>query len=126
MQRLSLLHAPLAVLLIASAAVAGAQETTVLEPETTVLEPVIVQRTTRIVTPIDCTPPAYASECADFHSLLRLNFTERELGVLFGSSTAYPEYRASYDRARERYAALIRAVNEDGGVPVSYTRQIEP
>lgn len=96
------------------------------EPEPPVLEPVIVEQSTSIVTPVNCTPPADAPACADFHALLRANFTQRELGMLFGASTAHPEYLASYDRTRERYAMLMRDV-EIYGVPASETVvRIEP
>ncbi len=88
------------------------------EPEPPTLETVIVEPPARIVTPINCTPPAAAPDCADFHALLRANFTERELGMLFGAATAHPEYRTSYDRARERYVNLVRDV-ELYGVPPS-------
>lgn len=86
------------------------------EPPT--LETVIVEPSTRIVTPIDCTPPADAPACADFHALLRANFTERELGMLFGAAAAHPEYRSSYDRTRDRYAVLMRDI-EAYGMPAT-------
>jgi len=82
------------------------------EPPT--LETVIAEPSTRILTPINCTPPADAPACADFHALLRANFTERELGMLFGAAAAHPEYMSSYDRTRDRYAMLVRDIETNG------------
>jgi hypothetical protein len=48
--------------------------------------------------------------------LIRQNFDEREIGMLFGAATSYPEYRTSYSSVRERYDNLVRYV-EDNGVP---------
>ena len=82
-----------------------------------VLAPVIVEHVDvdRLVQ--NCTPPAAAPECASFHEMIRQSFTEREIGMLFGGATAYPEYRTSYDSVRERYESLLRYV-EDHGLPV--------
>jgi hypothetical protein len=81
-----------------------------------VLAPVIVEHVdiNRLVQ--NCTPPAAAPECASFHELIRQSFTEREIGMLFGAATAYPEYRTSYSSVRERYESLLRYV-EDHGLP---------
>src|SRR4249920_2079288 len=81
-----------------------------------VLAPVIVEHVdiNRLVQ--NCTPPAAAPECASFHELIRQSFTEREIGMLFGAATAYPEYRTSYNSVRERYESLLRYV-EDHGLP---------
>ena len=89
----------------------------VMAQEPPTLETVIVEPSTDFVTPINCTPPADAPACADFHALLRANFTPQELGMLFGSATAHPEYRTSYDRTRERYAMLVRDVELYGMPP---------
>jgi len=81
-----------------------------------VLAPVIVEHVdiNRLVQ--NCTPPQAAPECAGFHELIRQSFTEREIGMLFGAATAYPEYRTSYNSVRERYESLLRYV-EDHGLP---------
>jgi hypothetical protein len=84
--------------------------------EDQVLAPVIVEHVDvhRLVQ--NCTPPQAAPECASFHALIRQSFTEREIGMLFGGATAYPEYRTSYNSVRERYESLLRYV-EDHGLP---------
>ena len=80
------------------------------------LAPVIVEHVdvNRLVQ--NCTPPQSAPECASFHELIRQSFTEREIGMLFGAATSYPEYRTSYNSVRERYESLLRYV-EDHGLP---------
>lgn len=56
-----------------------------------------------------CTPPADARACDNFHSLIRANFTDREIGMLFGARTSYPEYLSGgYDRVRQRYVRLVQ------------------
>ncbi|HET7778522.1 MAG TPA: hypothetical protein VFL07_08215 [Rudaea sp.] len=84
--------------------------------EDQVLAPVIVEHVDvdRLVQ--NCTPPQSAPECASFHELIRQSFTEREIGMLFGAATSYPEYRTSYNSVRERYESLLRYV-EDHGLP---------
>ncbi len=81
-----------------------------------VLAPVVVEHVdvNRLVQ--NCTPPQSAPECASFHELIRQSFTEREIGMLFGAATSYPEYRTSYNSVRERYESLLRYV-EDHGLP---------
>lgn len=74
------------------------------------LAPVTVQNSSRT---IDCTPPNDQAECAKLHALIRENFSAREIGMLFGSATAYPEYRTSYQRTKERYAKFLREVDAD-------------
>ncbi len=81
-----------------------------------VLSPVIVEHVDGYRIVENCTPPADAPECAGFHALIRQNFDEREIGMLFGAATSYPEYRTSYWSVRERYDNLVRYV-EDNGVP---------
>ena len=81
-----------------------------------VLSPVIVEHVDGYRIVENCTPPASAPECAGFHALIRQHFSDREIGMLFGAATAYPEYRTSYDSVRERYDNLVRYV-EDNGVP---------
>jgi hypothetical protein len=62
----------------------------------------------------DCTPPNDNKECADLHAAIRKNFSQREIGMLFGPATAYKEYVTSYDRLRAKYAAFVRDVEERG------------
>lgn len=57
-------------------------------------------------TTIDCTPPNSAKVCAEWHDEIRRNFSSREIGMLFGSATAYPESLTSYSRVKERYQQL--------------------
>jgi hypothetical protein len=90
-----------------------------------VLAPVIVEHVdvNRLVQ--NCTPPQSAPECASFHELIRQSFTEREIGMLFGAATSYPEYRTSYNSVRERYDSLLRYV-EDHGLPATVAMVDEP
>jgi effector-binding domain-containing protein len=37
--------------------------------------------------------------------------------MLFGAATAYQEYPSGYDQVRERYAAFLRDI-EENGLPV--------
>jgi hypothetical protein len=90
-----------------------------------VLSPVIVEHVDGYRIVENCTPPADAPECAGFHALIRQHFSEREIGMLFGAATAYPEYRTSYSSVRERYDNLVRYV-EDNGVPAVTTTYYEP
>jgi len=95
-----LLKIAVAAAVVVSSGLAVAQD----DPE---LAPVIV----RGISPAaldDCTPPnaADTSLCAVWQDVLRRNFTEREIGMLFGAATAYPEYRTSYSRVKERYEWL--------------------
>jgi len=64
--------------------------------------------------PADCTPPNDSKECADFHAAIRKNFSTREIGMLFGAASAYPEYLTSNDRLRARYGAFVREVEQNG------------
>jgi hypothetical protein len=89
----------------------------VAQDDETTLSPIVVERANANQVIITCEPPNGAAECARLHELIRLNFTPREIGMLFGGSTAYLEYPASYDRTRDRYVAFLRDLQEDG-VPV--------
>ena len=103
----------LAIGLCAAAGMASAQDST--------LAPVVVERANGMRMIVDCAPPNGAPECARFHELIRQNFSEREIGMLFGASTAYIEYPTSYDRVRERYAAFLNDIAMNGlPVEVSY------
>jgi len=76
-----------------SAGTASAQE----------LQPVTV-RDTRIA---DCTPPTSYAACDAWHAQIRRNFSEREIGMLFGARTAYAEYSTSFPSVEERYNRLL-------------------
>lgn len=54
----------------------------------------------------DCTPPNDSQVCTAWHAEIRRNFSSREIGMLFGSATSYPEYRSSYSKVKERYDRL--------------------
>ena len=53
-----------------------------------------------------CTPPSDLATCAAWHKAIRANFTPREIGMLFGTATSYPEYATSYSRIKNRYEQL--------------------
>lgn len=53
-----------------------------------------------------CTPPSDLSTCAEWHKVIRENFSPREIGMLFGTATSYPEYATSYSRVKTRYTRL--------------------
>ena len=56
-----------------------------------------------------CKPPTAAAACGNFHRFIRANFSSREIGMLFGNRTSYPEYlTGSIDRTRERYRLLVQ------------------
>jgi hypothetical protein len=61
-----------------------------------------------------CTPPNDSKDCADFHALIRKNFSTREIGMLFGAVTSYQEYLTSNDRVLAKYVAFVRDVDENG------------
>lgn len=70
------------------------------------LQPVNVSDVT-----VQCTPPddTAGSACDAFDRLVRANFTPREIGMLFGYSTSYPESRSGgIDRVQRRYQALMQ------------------
>ena len=53
-----------------------------------------------------CAPPSDLAACAAWHQVIRANFSLREIGILFGTATSYPEYATSYSRIKNRYARL--------------------
>lgn len=65
------------------------------------LAPVSVSSST-----LDCTPPNDSRLCSAWHAEIRRNFTAREIGMLFGAATSYPEYKTSYSQVKERYDRL--------------------
>jgi len=96
----------LALGLCAVAGVAAAQDP--------MLEPIVVQRINAARMIADCAPPNGAPACARLHELIRENFSEREIGMLFGAATAYQEYPTSYERLRTRYVAFLDDVAING------------
>ncbi|HEU4664870.1 MAG TPA: hypothetical protein VFS55_12655 [Dokdonella sp.] len=59
---------------------------------------------------LDCTPPSSLAACSALHARIRLQFSPREIGMLFGARTSYPEASTTYERVSLRYAALVREV----------------
>lgn len=58
-----------------------------------------------------CRPPNgnMGRACDNYDQWLRSNFTLREIGMLFGCQSAYPEYvTGGTDRLEKRYNALLR------------------
>jgi hypothetical protein len=54
-----------------------------------------------------CTPPSAAPACGNFHRFIRANFSDREIGMLFGNRTSYPEYQTGgIERVQRRYQLL--------------------
>ena len=77
------------------------------------LAPITVQqdqwaRTASAVSLGDCTPPTDRKACSQLHAQIRSQFSKREIGMLFGAATAYPEYRTSYSRVEDRYQVFLR------------------
>ena len=88
---------PLAIILagLAGSAVAGNQQD---------LPPVNVSAAVSL----SCEPPSDASACENFHRWIRANFSRREIGMLFGTRTNYPEEQTGgIDRLHTRYEALL-------------------
>lgn len=47
--------------------------------------------------------------CDSFDRMLRANFTPRQIGMLFGYQTSYPEYlTGGIERLQQRYDALVQ------------------
>jgi hypothetical protein len=55
---------------------------------------------------LDCTPPNSSAACSAWHEEIRRSFSSREIGMLFGAATSYPEYRTSYATVKARYDRL--------------------
>ena len=53
-----------------------------------------------------CVPPSDLVACTAWHQVIRANFSPREIGILFGTATSYPEYATSYSRIKNRYVRL--------------------
>lgn len=58
----------------------------------------------------DCTPPTSLAYCADVNREIRENFTPRQIGMLFGASTSYPEYFTVDDLLLTKYANFLRDI----------------
>lgn len=69
------------------------------------LEPVTVQSRQ-----VDCTPPTSSALCSALHAQIRSQFSLREIGMLFGARTSYPEAQTAYDGLHVRYRNLLREV----------------
>jgi hypothetical protein len=69
------------------------------------LAPVTVTGNTQALA--SCTPPDARPVCAAWHAEIRRNFSNYEIGELFGARTAYPNYSVSFDRLQVRYNALM-------------------
>jgi len=78
---------------------------------------------TRLV--VACSPPNDSPNCSYYHYLLRRNFNEHEIGMLFGAATGYEEYPTKFETVRARYAAFLRNLAESG-VPVAMASTQEP
>ncbi|HJR13801.1 MAG TPA: hypothetical protein VJ833_07880 [Rhodanobacteraceae bacterium] len=58
-----------------------------------------------------CTPPndTTGHACDAFNQVIRANFSRREIGMLFGASTSYPEYvTGGIDHLQRRYQAVLQ------------------
>lgn len=59
----------------------------------------------------ECTPPNdhNGHACDSFNQMLRANFSPREIGMLFGYATSYPEsLTGGTDRLQRRYQAVVQ------------------
>lgn len=69
---------------------------------------------------VECAPPndQVAHACDAFNELVYANFTSREIGMLFGYRTSYPEYlTGGVERLQARYQALMEQyVAQQGAV----------
>ena len=58
-----------------------------------------------------CTPPngSTGTACDAYDQFLRANFSQREIGMLFGYQTSYPEnLTGGIDRLQRRYQTLLQ------------------
>lgn len=102
----SLLTLGVATALLAVSGLCGAASDTLQRT----LTPITVSHDTLL----DCTPPSSEEACAFMHAQIRHVFNKREIGMLFGARSSYPEYLASYAQVNERYRAFLRDVEEYG------------
>lgn len=95
------LHAIPITIAIAIAGIAG----TAAAGDRRVLPPVVVSASDLS----GCAPPTAAAACENFHYWIRANFSEREIGMLFGARTSYPEYlTGGVERLHERFQTLVQ------------------
>ena len=66
----------------------------------------------------DCTPPTDLAACDALHALIRKEFSEKEIAMLFGAASSHKEYLTSYDQVRSHYARFLRDY-EAGYYPVA-------
>lgn len=67
--------------------------------------------TATALSPAGCLPPndATGHACDAFNQLVRSNFTSREIGMLFGNVSSYPEsLTGGIDRLQRRYQVLLQ------------------
>lgn len=60
----------------------------------------------------ECAPPndTAGHACDALNQLVRVNFTPREIGMLFGNVSSYPESRTGgIERLQRRYQAVMQA-----------------
>ena len=91
----------IAIALAGSAGAAAAAQSVATMPPVNVSGAAITQ----------CLPPndTPGHACDDFNQLIRANFTPREIGMLFGYQTSYPEFlTGGIDRLQRRYQAVIQ------------------
>lgn len=58
-----------------------------------------------------CTPPngSMGHACDSYDQFLHANFSQREIGMLFGYRTAYPAYlTGGFERLQQRYDKLLQ------------------
>lgn len=59
----------------------------------------------------ECAPPndTTGHACDAFNQMVRANFTPREIGMLFGNASSYPEsLTGGIDRLQRRYQAVVQ------------------
>lgn len=69
------------------------------------IAPSVVEFTSRMLDD-NCMPPSDLVACTAWHQVIRANFSPREIGILFGTATSYPEYATAHARIKTRYARL--------------------
>lgn len=77
------------------------------QPPTETLAPVRVSAPAATA----CVPPTDVAghACDAFDQMLRANFSSREIGMLFGNQTSYPEnLTGGIERVQRRYQALLQ------------------
>lgn len=70
--------------------------------------------TSRTLTPQElvthCALPTSATACKDLHRAIRFNFRDREVAMLFGAGSVYPQYRnGGIERLQVRYQTWLKA-----------------